>query len=193
MEIGFVLSTAIVTLKDVLQTIFLWCKNVWLRSFVDERYALIPQLCVLFVLAGVAGPRFVANSQSVYDTSATLAGNRLSFFFLSVSSTVAWAPSGCDYFVYFPPSTSRWKVFACTTIGLGFSACFVMLFGVGLASGATVDPAWAAANEVSAGALVVAGFEPLGAFGHFCAVIVGLGLINNNIPGTYSAALAFQL
>ncbi|KIW58054.1 hypothetical protein PV05_02604 [Exophiala xenobiotica] len=156
MEIGFVLSTAIVTLKDVLQTIFLWCKNVWLRSFVDERHALIPQLCVLFVLAGVVGPKFVANSQSVYDTSATLAGNRLSFF-------------------------------SC------FSACFVMLFGVGLASGATVDPAWAAANEVSAGALVVAGFEPLGAFGHFCAVIVGLGLINNNIPGTYSAALAFQL
>lgn len=69
----------------------------------------------------------------------------------------------------------------------------MVLLGVGLGSGALVDTQWANAYDISAGALVVESLSPLGTFGNFCAVILSLGLIANNIPGTYSAALGFQL
>lgn len=69
----------------------------------------------------------------------------------------------------------------------------MVLLGVGLGSGALVDTQWADAYGVSAGALVVESMRPLGTFGNFCCVILSLGLIANNIPGTYSAALCFQL
>ena len=84
-------------------------------------------------------------------------------------------------------------MFLCTTLGLGISLIFVVLLGVGLASGVATNPSWAAANNVSAGALITEAYAPLGAFGSFCAVIVALGNIANNIPSTYSAALSFQL
>ena len=84
-------------------------------------------------------------------------------------------------------------MFLCTTLGLGISTLFAVLLGVGLASGVATNPSWAAANSVSAGALITEAYAPLGTFGHFCAVVVALGLIANNIPGTYSAALCLQL
>lgn len=117
----------------------------------------------------------------------------MSFFFLCVSGTFAWSTAACDFYVYFPPGASRWKVFASTTLGLWFSVTFVLLLGVGLASGVQTDASWAAAYSISAGALITEAYSPLGAFGHFCAVLMALGLIANNIPGTYSAALSFQL
>ena len=42
-----------------------------------ERYAFLPQLCVLFILVGVAGPNFGANTSSVGDTSAILSADKL--------------------------------------------------------------------------------------------------------------------
>lgn len=62
-----------------------------------------------------------------------------------------------------------------------------------MASGVAINPSWAAANNVSAGALITEGYAPLGAFGSFCAVIFALSNIANNIPSMYSAALSFQL
>jgi purine-cytosine permease-like protein len=49
-----------------------------------ERYAWLPQLIVLCILAGVAGPDFNISSVSEGDP-ATLAGNRLSFFGLNLA------------------------------------------------------------------------------------------------------------
>jgi Purine-cytosine permease and related proteins len=65
--------------------------------------------------------------------------------------------------------------------------------GVGLASGVAGNESWAVASDKSLGALFVQAYRPLGAFGDFCSVIIALGVISNNIPGTYSAALCFQL
>jgi purine-cytosine permease-like protein len=41
--------------------------------------------------------------------------------------------------------------------------------------------------------LIVAGYDGLGGFGKFCGVIIALGVIANNIPGTYSSALGIQV
>ncbi len=80
-----------------------------------------------------------------------------------------------------------------TFTGLILSFSIVTLLGVGLASGTFNNPTWASANEVSSGALILAGYEGLGGFGKFCGVVVALGVIANNIPGTYSSALGIQV
>lgn len=80
-----------------------------------------------------------------------------------------------------------------TAAGVGLAMAFANLLGVGLASGTFTQPSWSDANDVSSGALVVAGYQGLGGFGKFLGVIIALGLVANNIPGTYSAALCFQV
>lgn len=165
-----------------------WRLTEWRNS----RWAWLPQLIAAFILVGSAGPKFDTSIQSTGSTS-TINGNRLSFFSLCLSSAVAWAPAGADFYVYYPESTKKWKTFAMTTAGVGLAMAFANLLGVGLASGTFTDASWSAANDVSSGALVVAGYQGLGGFGKFLGVIVALGLVANNIPGTYSAALCFQV
>ncbi|KAJ9624112.1 Vitamin B6 transporter [Taxawa tesnikishii (nom. ined.)] len=156
-----------------------------------ERYAWAPQMAMLFILIGCAGPYFDVSTPSQGD-SATIAGNRLSFLSLSLSACSAWAPAGADYYVYYPERTPKRLTFILTYIGENLSEIFTFLMGAGIASGIMNNPTWSAANDISPGAVITAGFSPLGSFGKFCAVIMALGVIANNIPGTYSAGLGFQ-
>lgn len=80
-----------------------------------------------------------------------------------------------------------------TFLGVGLALTFANLLGVGLASGTFTNPDWAAADNISAGALVMAGYGGLGGFGKFLGVLVSLGLVANNAAGTYSASLCFQI
>ncbi|GAB1318392.1 Vitamin B6 transporter [Madurella fahalii] len=157
-----------------------------------ERFAGIPQLLVLFALIGCAGPYFDASSQSQGEAPA-IAANRLSFLSLCLYAPNSWAAAASDYYVYYPESTPRRKVFLLSFFGLWMSFSFVYLLGIGLATGVTNHASWAEANTISTGALIVAGFAPLRGFGLFCSVIVALGVIANSVPGTYSAALGFQV
>ncbi|UKZ61190.1 uncharacterized protein TrAtP1_002460 [Trichoderma atroviride] len=157
-----------------------------------ERWAWVPQLIAAFILVGSAGPKFDTSIQSVGSPS-TIRGNRLSFFSLCLSSSIAWAPAAADFYVYYPETTKKWKTFAMTAAGVGLAMSFAYLLGVGLASGTFTQPSWSAANEVSSGALILEGYQGLGGFGKFLGVLVALGLVANNIPGTYSAALCFQV
>jgi purine-cytosine permease-like protein len=156
------------------------------------RWAWIPQLLVLFILFGSAGGKFDADLTST-GSSAAIAANRLSFFSLSLSVPVSWAGAASDFYVYYPERTSKWKIFLMTLAGLTLSFTIVNLMGVGLASGVASEPSWEAAYTISSGALILAGYDGLGGFGKFCGVVIALGVIANNIPGTYSAALSFQM
>jgi purine-cytosine permease-like protein len=126
-------------------------------------------------------------------TGSALAASRLSFFSLCIYAPNSWGAAASDFYVYYPERTSRLKVFVLTLGGLWLSFSFVYLVAVGLATGVVTNPAWAEANSVSTGALIVAGYDPLSGFGKFCAVVVALGVIANIIPGTYSAALGCQV
>ncbi len=70
---------------------------------------------------------------------------------------------------------------------------FAYIIGIGLASGVALTPSWSAAYDISSGALILEGYSALGGFGRFCGVVVALGVIANNIPGTYAAALGCQV
>ncbi|KJZ77685.1 hypothetical protein HIM_02862 [Hirsutella minnesotensis 3608] len=156
-----------------------------------ERYSWLPQVIALFVLIGVAGPHFDASSQSK-ATGALLAAQRLSFFNICLYVPNSWAAAASDFYVYYPERTSRRKIFCLTLVGIWTAFCLVYLVGIGLATGVANLPAWSAANAVSSGALIVAGYEPLAGFGRFCSVVVALGVIANSIPSIYSAALGCQ-
>jgi len=158
-----------------------------------ERYAWIPQIIVVSVLAGVAGKNFDLSSQTTGDTSLTRLGDRLSFFSLNLSAAITYAGAGADYFVYYPESTPRWKVFSAVMIGLVTSFTYAFIVGIGLGSGVATVPAWTSAYSVSQGALIVEGFGPVGGFGKFCAVVIAIGLVANMIPPTYSSGVDFQI
>ncbi|KAK5122933.1 hypothetical protein LTR85_003498 [Meristemomyces frigidus] len=159
-----------------------------------ERYAWLPQLIVVCILAGVAGPRFdlYANPSAGLDER-TIVGNRLSFFSLCLAAAITYACAGADYFVYYPEATPKWKVFAVTLVGLVVSFTPMFILGIGLGSGIASNPAWADAYAVSQGALAVEAFRPLGTFGSFLSVILALGLVANLIAPTYSAGVDFQV
>jgi purine-cytosine permease-like protein len=126
-------------------------------------------------------------------SGATLAANRLSFFSLCLYVPNSWAAAASDYYVYYPPSTPKWKTFLLTFAGLALSFWFVDLLGIGLACGIVTNSDWSDAYDISSGALLVAGYGPLGGFGKFCAVVIALGVIANCVPGTYSAAIGCQI
>jgi len=156
-----------------------------------ERWSWLPQLIIWCILAGVAGPKFDTTTPSV-ATGRSLIGNRLSFFSLCLSAAITYAGVGGDYFVYYPESTPKWKIFFNTTAGLALSFTFAFVLGAGLATGIVADQSWATAYGVSQGALIVEAYKPLGSFGSFCGVIMALGLIANLIPPTYSSGVDFQ-
>ncbi|GJN82045.1 hypothetical protein PLIIFM63780_005582 [Purpureocillium lilacinum] len=186
-KLSIVVGTVIVAVVSLVVVVF------GMGAFhVYERWASIPQLIALFVLIGSAGPKFDTSITATGDHR-TIAGNRLSFFSLCLSSSIAWAPAGADFYVYYPEDTRKWKTFMLTTIGVGLGLSFANLIGVGLGSGTISQKTWADALDVSSGALIMEGYAGLRGFGKLLGVFVALGLIANNIPGTYSAVLGFQV
>ncbi|KAF6218281.1 hypothetical protein HO133_005627 [Letharia lupina] len=157
-----------------------------------ERWAWIPQVIVLLVLAGIACEHFDTSSQSTGGSAAVTAG-RLSFFSISLSAPVSWAGAGSDFYVYYPETTSKRLAFFMTLTGLWTSITLVYIIGIGLASGIAVTPSWSTAYDISSGALILEGYSAVGGFGKFCGVVVALGVIANNVPSTYAAALGCQV
>ena len=158
-----------------------------------QRYAWLPQLTVVMILAGVAGPKFdLYNNPSASTDPRTLAGNRLSFFSICLSSAITYTEAAADFFVYYPEDISRAKVFACTLTGLVSSFTPMFIIGIGLASGISSNPAWERAYGTSQGALIVEGYQPLGTFGSFCSVVMALGLISNIVAPTYASGIDWQ-
>ncbi|ETS76829.1 hypothetical protein PFICI_10703 [Pestalotiopsis fici W106-1] len=177
----------------VVQTVCLAVTMFGMKPFhMYERFAWIPQIVVLLLLGGIAGRHFNVQTQSI-GSDITIAANRLSFLSLCLYAPNSWGAAASDFYVYYPEHTLKRKIFLLTLIGLWLSFSFVYILGIGLATGMSGNTAWQDAYNVSAGALVVAGFEPLKGFGRFCGVVVALGVISNSIPGTYAAALDCQI
>ena len=161
-------------------------------QLIIDRWAWLPQLIVLFVLVGSAGSSFNPTLQSTGPSSAITA-HRLSFFSLCLSVPLSWAGAGSDFYVYYPVDTNKTVTFLMTLTGLSLSFVWVTLMGVGLGAGVVANPAWSTAYDTSSGALILAGYGGLGGFGKFCGVLIAFGVIANNVPGTYAAALGCQV
>ncbi|OQE24443.1 hypothetical protein PENSTE_c007G09669 [Penicillium steckii] len=159
---------------------------------VYERFAWLPQLMVLCVMLGSAGPHFDFNTQTE-DSQAVLNAKRISFFSLSLSVALAWAPLAADYYVYYPANVKRWRTFAVTVLGCGQAMMITLLIGIGLGTMMASHKVYALKYGTAPGGLMMAAYDSLGGFGKFCAVINVLALVANNTPGAYSMGMNFQM
>lgn len=157
-----------------------------------ERYAWFPQVIALAILYGVSSKDWDITSPSTGST-ATLAGNRLSFFSLCLSAAITYAGLAADFFVYYSPKTSRVGLLSATVLGLVLSFTFALLVGIGLASGIAKNTGYAEAYAASQGALIAHGFSSLGNFGKFLSVIVWFSLVANTIGPSYSVGIDLQM
>ncbi|KAI4113857.1 MAG: hypothetical protein LQ338_008099 [Usnochroma carphineum] len=164
-----------------------------------QRYAFIPQLIAYSILYGVSSHNYDLSTPSQGD-SRTVIGNRISFLSITLAAAITYAGGAADYFVYYPVSTPPIALFSISLVSLLCSFTFTYCLGIGLASAIPTVPAYGAANNVTQGALIVAGFTEStspgnfnAGFGKFLAVVVALGLIANLAPPTYSSGIDFQV
>ncbi|KIW00317.1 uncharacterized protein PV09_08204 [Verruconis gallopava] len=162
----------------------------WFNAF--EAYIWAPTVLILFIFIGVASPKF-DTAMASSGSGAVLAGNRLSYFFLTASGPLGWSSSAADYYSYYPPKTNRWLTFAMTSSGITLGKLLIEFLGIGLGSGLAANPNWASAfSNHGVGALIVEAFAPLNGFGKFCATVLAICVTANMIPGIYAASLNFQ-
>ncbi|KAI9924600.1 hypothetical protein AWENTII_009689 [Aspergillus wentii] len=183
-----------VTVGIAVVAILTWCIATFGMPLFHlySRYAWIFQMAILCIMIGCAGP-FFDTTHYISTDSQPSPSHRLSFFSLCVASAITWSPSSADYFVYFPPSTKRWKMFLAATTGMSLAMTLTTVLGVGLATGVYTNELWQEAALTSPGSLLATSFTSLRGFGGFCAIIFVLGMVSNNIPCTYSAGLNFQM
>ncbi|KAI6920204.1 purine-cytosine permease FCY21, partial [Hortaea werneckii] len=180
----------------IITAVIAWCITTFGYGVFHyyERYAWLPQLIVICILAGAAGPQFdLYGNPSAGETTETIVGNRLSFFSLCLAAAITYSGGAADYFVYYPEETPKHKVLLVTLAGLVCSFSPMFILGIGLGSGMATNSTWSDAYGVSQGALAVQGFAPLGPFGSFLSVVLALGLIANLIAPTYSSGVDFQV
>lgn len=119
---------------------------------------------------------------------------RISFFSLCLSAAISYGGGAADFFVYYPPSTSRPAIFAASLLGLAFSFTFALIAGIGPASAIPTRPSFSDAYDISQGALLVTALdEPLGRFGRFLGVVIALTNVANSVAPTYVVGIDIQI
>ncbi|KAJ5147381.1 hypothetical protein N7526_000733 [Penicillium atrosanguineum] len=145
---------------------------------VYERFAWLPQLMVLCVMLGSAGPHFDFNIHTEMSQG-VLNAKRITFFF---SMYVYRAGMG----------TSRRRLLL-TVLGCGQAMAITILIGIGLGTALASSAEYRAKYGNSPGDLLMMAYDSLGGFGKFCAVINVFALLANNTPGAYSMSMNFQM
>ncbi|KAI0715106.1 cytosine-purine permease [Earliella scabrosa] len=157
-----------------------------------ERYAWIAISIIMLFLWGLGGHAgFDIDAQRpLEDTGRALSANILKFGGI-VFGSFNWAPIAADYNCRLPVDTSSTKVFLLTFFGIWTPICFVEILGAALMT--ISNPAYTTAYaDGSTAGLIAQVFAPWGGFGKFLMVLLGLSVVANNIPTTYSAGLAMQ-
>jgi purine-cytosine permease-like protein len=115
-----------------------------------ERYAWFVYLIVFLIILGQTGPS-ADNTTETKLEGADLAGNVLSLLAIVYGSSASWCTVASDYYVLYPPSTSRTKVFLLTTLGVAIPTSFGMVSGCVVSSppGTTPTTTTAAAGSAS--------------------------------------------
>lgn len=159
-----------------------------------ERYAWLVYLVVFLIILGQTGSSADATPGTDLE-GLELSGTVLSLLAIVYGSSASWCSCASDYYVLYPPRTSRTKVFLLTTIGVSLPTAFCMIVGCVVSSALNNKPDWATAYTTNGGSglgfLLQTALHPLG-FAKFLLVLLVLSGINCNIINTYSAALSCQ-
>jgi len=159
-----------------------------------ERYAWIVYLIVFLIILGETGPS-ADNSTTTKLEGADLSASVLSLLAIVYGSSASWCTVASDYYVLYPTTTSRTKVFLLTTLGVAIPTSFGMVSGCVVSSALNNEPTWNDAYTNNGGSglgfLLQTALYPRG-FAKFLLVLLVLSGINCNIINTYSAALSCQ-
>lgn len=159
-----------------------------------ERYAWIVYLIVFLIILGETGGSADTKPQTTLKGT-ELSGSVLSLLAIVYGSSASWCSCASDYYVLYPPSTSRTKIFLLTTIGVALPTSFGMVSGCVVSSALNNEATWYDAYNNNGGSglgfLLQTALHPLG-FAKFLLVLLVLSGINCNIINTYSAALSCQ-
>lgn len=156
------------------------------------RIAWLPQLLVICIMIGSAGPHF--NFDSVTSgTPQQVNAKRITFFSLAFSIGLSWAPLAADYYVYYPSHIKSWRTFLVTVFGALQAMSIALLMGIGLGTVIASSAYYSDKYGRSPGGVLMTGYDSLGGFGKFCAVINVLSLVANNTPSAYSMGMNFQM
>ncbi|KAK1778200.1 permease for cytosine/purines, uracil, thiamine, allantoin-domain-containing protein [Copromyces sp. CBS 386.78] len=118
----------------------------------------------------------------------------LKLFSVIYGSSVSWASVVSDYYVEYPPITSRLKIFLLTTLGLALPTCFAMSLGAVVSSALSSHPSWSAAYYNTGGGigfLIQTIISPTG-LAKFLLVLLAFSGIATNSISFYSASLSIQ-
>lgn len=156
-----------------------------------EKYAWAVFFILFMIMYGEMAPHADIHTKTEL-AGADLSSQVLSLLAIVYGSSVSWCTIAADYYVQYPISTSKPKVFILTTMGITLSTCVGMVLGccVGSAMGANEELADIYDNQ-GVGFLIQKMLHPRG-FAKFILVILVLAGIGMNCINLYSCALSVQ-
>ena len=163
---------------------------------VYEKYAWLVYFIIFMIIFGQTG-KYADATTPTELTGATLSGTVLGLIAIVYGSSASWATIASDYYVHYPATVSRTKVFLLTTLGISLPTSIGMTAGAVVASALTnpahpaIAKSWSAADDRGLGFLIQTMLHPRG-FADFILVLLVLSGINMNILNTYSAAISCQ-
>lgn len=159
-----------------------------------EKWSWIPNLMVFLVfIARLAQTgNFTAGE---WGSGPETAAGVLSFGGAVFGFATGWATYAADYTVFIRKDYPKWKIFVGVSLGLFIPLTFTMALGAACMTGIYADPVWAEYydNYQNGGLLfAILAVDSLGGFGQFCAVLLAMSTVANNIPNMYTIAFCAQ-
>jgi len=158
-----------------------------------ERFVWIPVAVIFFIVLGQGAKNFESGPFQASGVDA--ASGVLSFGAAIVGFVFGWSSLAGDYTVNMPVEASSTKLFIWTYLGMNIPMILLELLGAAMMTTFNNKTTWGEAYEAeSIGGLLGASLQgPMGGFGSFLMIILGLSIIANNIPNIYSFAMTFQV
>jgi NCS1 nucleoside transporter family len=157
---------------------------------VYERWAWIPALVALIIVAGCGGKSL----KNQVDAAPATAPQILSFGGLVAGFMLPWAALASDFSTYMHPSAPPLRIAAYTYVGLALPTVLLMTLGAAMGGAVPNIPSWEAGYEQNAASGVLAAMlSPAGGFGRFITVILGFSMLGNLAATMYSISLNLQM
>lgn len=165
---------------------------VGLRAVLNvDKYAWFAFLVLFLVMYGEAAPA-ASPAVPASVSGPSLSGAALSYLAIIYGSSASWCSISADYYVHFPVTTSKLKVFTLTTLGISLPTCLGVVLGCCVGNAMQLRRDWAAAyTDLGVGWLIRTIVYPLG-FAKFLLVVLVLAGICQNCIAMYSASLSIQ-
>ena len=158
---------------------------------VYERYAWFIFFLIFIIFIAETG-KYTDNSTKTELKGADRSAAILSLIAIVYGSSASWQTIASDYYIHYPVSVSRWKVFLMTTFGIAIPTSIGMVAGCVVSFGMNNRPDWKNVYEKDGlGFLIQAMLYPRG-FAKLILTLLVLSGINVNVMSIYSAAISCQ-